>query len=109
MRNEDYSQSNPLIKDFKKGTRVTATEEDEHDLFLNDKMLDSSMIKKKKKTKLHLSTHGRPNIEMGSLNLMKSERDVTHLDQNIFQSDRTLGPFQDKSYKLIQNKNGKPK
>lgn len=56
---------------------------------------------------MNFSTQQRPTIEIGSLNLMKSERDVSRMDNNIFHSDRILRPSYDKSYKLIQNKNSK--
>lgn len=61
--------------------------------------------KNKKKTNLNLSINERPALEIGNLDLMKSDRDLTQKSK-IFQSDRVFDPYQDTSYKLIQNKNG---
>ena len=46
-------------------------------------------------------------VETGDLNLIKSDRNLEKNKKNDFKSDRLLEPVEDKSYKLIQNKNGK--
>jgi hypothetical protein len=127
-----YPKSNPNIAKPKQGNNLMS-DEDQQDDILNNKMVDSSIIEDKQSDNDEVfnlretvyqpgnsnidrqsvseiqnnnNNNPKPTVETGNLALIKSERDLTHKDK-IFQSDRTLEPYQDTSYKLIQNKNGK--